>query len=88
MIYDDITKNDVLLRAVIYDIMIIGEATKNAPEDLKTVYSDIQWNNIAGVRDKLVHDYFDIDVDIVWNIVKIELPKLKLVVDDYIVKHS
>ncbi len=85
--YLDLSKNDVLLRAVVYDVMVIGEASKNVPEDLKTAYSNIPWKNVAGTRDKLVHDYFDIDVDIVWNIVKHELPKLKKAVDDYITKN-
>jgi len=44
--YLDLTKNDTFLRAVMYDIMIIGEASKNAPEDLKTTYADIPWKNI------------------------------------------
>jgi len=85
--FSDISKNDILLRAVMYDIMVIGEASKNAPEDLKTNYADIPWKNVSGTRDKLVHDYFDIDADIIWNIVKHELPKLKTAVNDYISKH-
>jgi uncharacterized protein with HEPN domain len=67
--------------------MVIGEASKNVPEDLKTTYSNIPWKNISGARDKLVHDYFDIDVDIVWNIITQELPKLKIAIDDYISKN-
>ena len=85
--YLDISHNDVLLRAIVYDVMVIGEASKNVSEDLKTNYSDIPWKNISGTRDKLVHDYFDIDVDIIWNIINYELPKLKIAIDDYISKH-
>ena len=85
--YLNLTENDTVLRAVMYDIMIIGEASKNAPEDLKTTYADIPWKNISGTRDKLVHDYFDIDTDIVWNIISHELPKLKTAVTSYISKH-
>ncbi|MFA4818599.1 MAG: HepT-like ribonuclease domain-containing protein [Patescibacteria group bacterium] len=83
----DLSHNDVLLRAVVYDVMVIGEASKNLPDDLTTTYSDIPWKNIAGTRDKLVHDYFDIDVDIIWNIITHELPKLKIAIDDYISKN-
>ena len=82
-----LSSNDTLLRAIMYDIMIIGEASKNMPDDLKTTYADIPWKNISGTRDKLVHDYFDIDTDIVWNIISYELPKLKVAVNDYIAKH-
>ena len=85
--YLNLTNNDTLLRAVMYDIMIIGEASKNLPEDLKTTYADIPWKNISGTRDKLMHDYFDIDVDIVWNIINYELPKLKIAVINYISEH-
>ncbi|MDO8659300.1 MAG: DUF86 domain-containing protein [Candidatus Parcubacteria bacterium] len=85
--YLDLSKNDVLLRAVVYDVMVIGEASKNMPNDLKTTYADIPWKNISGTRDKLVHDYFDIDVDIIWNIITHELPKLKSAINDYISKH-
>ena len=85
--YLDLSQNDILLRAVVYDIMVIGEASKNVPEDLKTTYSDIPWKNVSGTRDKLVHDYFDIDVDIIWNIITHELPKLKKAIDDYISKN-
>lgn len=85
--YLTLSKNDTLLRAVVYDVMVIGEASKNVPEDLKTTYSDIPWKNVSGTRDKLVHDYFDIDVDIIWNIISHELPKLKIAIDDYISKN-
>ena len=85
--YLDLSKNDVLLRAIVYDVMVIGEASKNMPDDLKTDYADIPWKNISGTRDKLVHDYFDIDVDIIWNIITHELPKLKNAINDYISKH-
>src|SRR3989344_8100226 len=82
--YLDLSHNDVLLRAVVYDVMVIGEATKNVPEDLKTNYSNIPWKDVSGTRDKLVHDYFDIDADIIWNIISQELPKLKIAINDYI----
>ena len=85
--YLDLSHNDVLLRAVVYDVMVIGEATKNVPEDLKTNYSNIPWKDVSGTRDKLVHDYFDIDADIIWNIISQELPKLKIAINDYISKH-
>ena len=85
--YLDLAKNDTVLRAIMYDIMIIGEASKNVPEDLKTNYADIPWKNISGTRDKLVHDYFDIDTDIVWNIISHELPTLKSAVLNYISLH-
>ncbi len=55
--------------AVIRQVMIIGEASKNAPEELKKEYANIPWKKISGSRDKMTHDYADIELDIIWRIV-------------------
>lgn len=62
--------------AVIRNIEIMGEAAKSLSEKIKTDNPDIPWKNIAGTRDKLIHDYFGVNIDIVWNIVKEEIPSL------------
>ncbi len=85
--YLELSGNDTLMRAIMYDIIIIGEASKNVPENFKTDYANIPWKNIAGTRDKLTHDYFDVDTDIIWNIITLELPKLKNAVEGYIAEH-
>lgn len=56
---------------------ILGEAVKNIPEEIKDKEQDIDWKKIAGLRDILIHAYFGIDVDIVWDIVKNKVPELK-----------
>jgi len=63
--------------AVIRNIEIIGEATKNLPFELRNKYSQISWIDIVGMRDKLIHGYFGIDLNIVWKTIKEDLPKLK-----------
>ena len=63
--------------AVIRRLSIIGEASKNVPKELKDKHRDINWKNIAGMRDLIVHEYFDMDLDLVWNTIKIDLPVLK-----------
>jgi uncharacterized protein with HEPN domain len=63
--------------AVVRNIEIIGEATKRLPEDLKDREPGIPWKSIAGMRDVVVHDYFEIDDEIVWNVVENELPRLR-----------
>lgn len=63
--------------AIIRKIEIIGEAVKNLPEDFIKKYSNIEWNRIAGTRDKLVHHYFGIDLDMIWEVVKKEIPVLR-----------
>ncbi len=62
--------------AVIRNIEIMGEAVKALSEKVKKDNSNIPWKNIAGTRDKLIHDYFGVNIDIVWNIVKGEIPVL------------
>lgn len=63
--------------AVIRRIEIIGEATKNLPSAFKNKNPQIEWREMAGMRDKLIHEYFGVDLDLVWEVVKNDIPKLK-----------
>lgn len=63
--------------SVIRGIEIIGEATKNLPKNITTKYPDIPWKDIAGMRDKLIHAYFGVNLDSVWTVIKEDLPELK-----------
>jgi len=62
--------------AVIRNLEIIGEATKDLSEQLRTEYADIPWKSMAGVRDRLIHHYFGVNLDIVWQIATTELPQV------------
>jgi len=62
--------------AVVRNLEIIGEAAKQVSEEFKNASPQIPWKNIAGMRDKLIHDYFGVNLDIVWNVVKQDLPVL------------
>jgi len=64
--------------AVIRNLEIIGEATKQISDTLKEQYPNIPWREMAGLRDVLIHHYFGVDLDIVWNVVEQELPELKV----------
>ena len=66
-----------LQRAFSRSLEIIGEAAKNLPEDFSRSYDEIDWKSIAGMRDRLIHHYFGVDYEIVWDVVKNEIPKLK-----------
>lgn len=63
--------------AIVREIEIIGEAVKHISINLKNNHPEVEWKEIAGTRDKMIHHYFGVDLDIVWNIVKINLPELK-----------
>jgi uncharacterized protein with HEPN domain len=66
----------VLCRAVVRSIEIIGEASKKIDEEFKATHTHIEWKKMAGARDKLIHDYFGIDYDIVWDIIQNKIPDL------------
>jgi uncharacterized protein with HEPN domain len=62
--------------AVIRNLEVMGEAVKNLSKDLRERYPDVPWKSMAGVRDRLIHHYFGVNLDIVWQIVEDELPKI------------
>ena len=73
---DQFIEDEVLKRAVVRSLEIIGEATKKIPADVKFKWKEIQWKNMAGMRDKLIHDYFGINYTIVWDVIKNKIPGL------------
>ncbi len=74
---EDFAKDELIQDGVVRNLEIIGEAVKNIPEDIKNRKSQVAWKKIAGLRDILIHGYFGIDVDIVWDVVKNKIPELK-----------
>ena len=84
--YNDFVHDHKTQDAVIRNIEIMGEAVKSLSEKTRIDNANIPWNNIAGTRDKLIHDYFGVNIDIVWNIVKEEipglLPKIKVILQN------
>lgn len=73
----DFLVNETLKRSFVRSMEIIGEAAKKIPSDFKDRYSDIEWKRIAGMRDRLIHDYFGVDYYIVWDVAMNKLPELK-----------
>jgi len=75
--FDEFMEDELIQDGVVRNLEIIGEAVKHIPEDVKKNYPDIEWRKIAGLRDILIHAYFGIDLDVVWDVVKNKIPELK-----------
>jgi len=69
-------KDETLKRAIVRSLEIIGEATKQIPIDFKIKWDSINWKNMAGMRDRLIHDYMGINYSIVWDVAKNKIPEL------------
>ena len=77
MEYEDFIRDDKTVFATVRAIEVIGEAVKNIPEDVKKEYPEIPWRDMAGMRDKLIHEYFGVDLRRVWKTVEEEIPPLR-----------
>ncbi len=75
--FEEFAKEDMRSDAIIKNLMTIGEAVKNVPRDIRAKSPEIEWEEMAGLRDVLIHQYFGADMETVWGIVKDDLPKLK-----------
>jgi len=72
----DLDKDEKLALSIVRLLEVLGEAAKNISSHCRDAYPEIPWRQIAGTRDRLIHGYFDIDLDIVWKIVSVDLPPL------------
>lgn len=79
--FSEFEENEDLRRAFIRSLEIIGESTKKLPVELKKKYNNIPWKEISGMRDKLIHDYFGVDYEIIWNTIIKEIPLLKIEIE-------
>lgn len=75
--FQKLLKNTMIQDAVIRNMEIIGEAVKNIPGEFKKKHSEIEWKKIAGMRDKIIHFYFGVNWEIVWDVIRNKLPDLK-----------
>jgi uncharacterized protein with HEPN domain len=73
--------------AVIRNLQVLAESTKRLSATLKDAHSSINWAGIAGFRNLLVHDYFSVDLDVVWQIVREDLPALKTTILEMLASH-
>ncbi len=74
---DDFSKNRIVIDAVIRNFEIIGEATRHIPENIKRKHPEVPWKTMVGMRDKLIHDYFGVVINVLWLTAKDDLTALK-----------
>jgi len=77
MTKENMVSNRLKRSAIVREIEIIGEAVKNISESLKEKHREVEWKDIVGARDKMIHHYFGVDLNIVWGIITEDLPVLK-----------
>jgi uncharacterized protein with HEPN domain len=77
MSYEEFVEDERTSFAVIRCIEIIGEAAKHVSEEIKDKYLEVPWKDIAGMRDKVIHFYFGVNLEMVWMVVKKNIPELK-----------
>jgi len=75
--FESFVKSKEKLYATVYCLQVIGEAIKNIPEEVREKHREIPWHKIAGMRDRLIHGYFTVNFERVWETVKRDLPPLK-----------
>jgi uncharacterized protein with HEPN domain len=81
-------QNPMIQDAVIRNFEIIGEATKKLDDDFREQYPDIEWKKIAGMRDKLIHDYIGVDLWAIWGVVEKILPTLEQQIAETLMKNQ
>ena len=85
---DEFMQDETLKRAFVRSLEIIGEATKNVSIELRQKYSHIDWRAMAGMRDRLIHKYFGVDYDLVWDVVINKVPTLQQEIRQIVQKES
>jgi uncharacterized protein with HEPN domain len=78
---EQFAQDDKTVDAVIRNLEIVGEAAKMVPESVRLAHPEVEWRKIAGLRDILAHQYFEIDIDIIWDILETKLPPLEKQLD-------
>jgi uncharacterized protein with HEPN domain len=75
--YNSFVESEMYTRAFSRSFEIIGEAVKNLSPDFRKTRKDIEWKKISGMRDKIIHQYFNVDYELLWDVIKNKLPEIK-----------
>ena len=82
MTFDEFKSDKKTVLSVTKCIEVVGEATKHIPDQIRERYPESPWRDMAGIRDRLVHGYFKVDLSIVWTTVTIEFPELRSMLEN------
>lgn len=74
--FEEFAKNQTIVKAVLYDFVVIGEATRNVPDEIQSRYPLIPWRLMGGMRNVVTHEYFQVNLSRVWETIQNDLPSL------------
>jgi uncharacterized protein with HEPN domain len=75
--FDAFSNDQKTIDAVVRNLEIVGEAANRLPDDFKEKHPEVEWHKVVGLRNRIIHDYFGIDLKIIWQIIHADLPKLR-----------